>query len=148
MPDSFLKSLFRDVSHFTDEASEAVDDEVSDESLEFPDGVDSKLKFLIPVALGKEEKKGGSRGFTPSPNILRRMLNVLPLNWLLQLVGREASRSHQWGYARRPQAVFLGLRLSPKLRSTGVCGSYRRGNSNRQMQASIIRIIKARYTIA
>lgn len=97
MPDSFFKSFFRDVSHFTDEASEAGDDEVSDESLEVPDGVDLKLKFLIPVALGREEKKGASGGFTPSPSVLRRMLNILPLNWLLQLVGREAFRSHQWG---------------------------------------------------
>lgn len=96
MPDGFLKSFFRGVSHFTDEASEAGDDEVSDEPLEFPDGVDSKLKFLIPVAQGREEKKGGSGGFTPSPGILRRMPNILPLNWLLQLFGREALRSHQW----------------------------------------------------
>ena len=105
MPDGFLKSFFRGVSHFTDEASEAGDDEVSDEPLEFPDGVDSKLKFLIPMAQGREEKKGGSGGFTPSPSILRRMPNILPLNWLLQLFGREAFRSHQWGCAdgRRPQ---------------------------------------------
>ena len=33
MPDCFLKSFLRDVSHFTDEASEAGDDEVRDESL-------------------------------------------------------------------------------------------------------------------
>ena len=77
MPDGFLKSFFRGVSHFTDEASEAGDDEVSDEPLEFPDGVDSKLKFLIPVAQGREEKKGGSGVFTPSPSILRRMPNIL-----------------------------------------------------------------------
>lgn len=95
-------------------------------SWEFPDCVDSKLAFLIPVALGRAEKKEALWRIHPISQHLEKDAEHVTS----KLVTVTA---WQGDIRRRISGDVLmagGLGLSPKLRSTGVRGSYRRGNSS------------------